>query len=167
MWQLSVPWWHFVVRAVVIYFFLLILLRLTGRRQVGQLAPFDLVLLLILSNAVQNSMNANDGSITAGLILSATLVALNGLVGCLIFRSHQLEALLEGEPAVLIHNGRVFRRVLEREKITDLDLITALRAAGCETPDDVHLAILENNGRVSVLPKSGDAKGGSSPAVKN
>jgi len=167
MWQLSVPWWHFVVRAVVIYFFLLLLLRLTGRRQVGQLAPFDLVLLLILSNAVQNSMNANDGSITAGLILAATLVALNGLVGILIYRSQRLENLLEGQPEVLIYNGRVFKKVLEREKITDLDLITALRAAGCETPDDVHLAVLENNGHVSVLSKSDGQKGGSPPIVKS
>jgi uncharacterized membrane protein YcaP (DUF421 family) len=165
MWQLSFPWWHFVVRAVVVYFFMLVLLRMTGRRQVGQLAPFDLVLLLILSNAVQNAMNANDGSLTAGFILATTLVVLNGLVGRLTFHNKRLEALLEGRPEVLIYEGKVFKNILDREKISDLDLITALRATGCESTEDVHLAILENNGHVSVLRKTDETKGGSTPLV--
>ncbi len=154
MWQLSAPWWEFVVRAVVVYFFLLALLRITGKRQVGQLAPFDLVLLLILSNAVQNAMNAGDNSVLAGFILAISLVAVNYLVALATFRSRRLEALVEGKPEVLIYNGRLFRSVLDREKITDLELITVLRAAGCEAIEDVHLAVLENNGHVSVLPKN-------------
>ncbi len=78
MWAIDLPhWWDFVVRAVVVYVFLLVLLRLTGKRQVGQLAPFDLVLLLVLSNAVQNSMSGGDSSITGGMILATTLVMLN------------------------------------------------------------------------------------------
>ena len=154
MWQLSVPWWHFVVRAAVIYFFLLVLLRLTGRRQVGQLAPFDLVLLLIISNAVQNAMNANDGSITAGLILAGTLVVLNHLLGRLTFRNRRMEELIEGKPEILIYEGKVFKKVLEHEQISDLELVTAIRSAGCETPEQVHLAVLENNGHVSVIAKS-------------
>jgi uncharacterized membrane protein YcaP (DUF421 family) len=78
MWQIDTPnsWWHFVVRAVVVYAFLIVILRLTGKRQVGQLAPFDLVLLLVLSNAVQNAMNGGDSSVSAGLISATTLVAL-------------------------------------------------------------------------------------------
>ena len=88
MWAISLPhWWEFIVRAVVVYLFLLVLLRLTGKRQVGQLAPFDLVLLLVLSNAVQNSMNGGDNSITGGMILAATLVGINSGVGWLTFRS--------------------------------------------------------------------------------
>ena len=75
MWQIELPyWWHFVVRAIVVYVFLIVILRLTGKRQVGQLAPFDLVLLLVLSNAVQNSMNGGDNSLTGGLISATTLV---------------------------------------------------------------------------------------------
>jgi uncharacterized membrane protein YcaP (DUF421 family) len=82
MWAISLPhWWEFIVRAVVVYLFLLVLLRITGKRQVGQLAPFDLVLLLVLSNAVQNSMNGGDNSITGGMILAATLVGINSGVG--------------------------------------------------------------------------------------
>src|SRR5438270_66390 len=96
MWTLATPWWELTARAALVYLFLLVLLRLTGKRQVGQLAPFDLVLLLILSNAVQNAMNAGDNSLTAGLILATVLVVLNGAVGYATFRSKWLEALVEG-----------------------------------------------------------------------
>src|SRR5215470_5668956 len=105
MWNLSVPWWELVVRATAVYAFLLLLLRVTGKRQVGQLAPFDLVLLLVLSNAVQNSMNAGDNSLVGGLISAATLVALNYGIGYAAFKSKKLEALIEGRPQVIIHNG--------------------------------------------------------------
>src|SRR5437588_11458023 len=93
MWDLAVPWWELIARAVLVYLFLLVLLRLTGKRQVGQLAPFDLVLLLILSNAVQNAMNGGDNSVLAGVILATALVGLNGLVGYATFRSKSLERL--------------------------------------------------------------------------
>ena len=97
MWNISLPhWWEFVVRAGVVYLFLLVLLRLTGKRQIGQLAPFDLVLLLVLSNALQNAMNGGDNSITGGLILASTLVALNWCVGWLTYRSKWMEGLIEG-----------------------------------------------------------------------
>src|SRR5438445_11758345 len=97
MWNISLPhWWEFVVRAAVVYLFLLVLLRLTGKRQVGQLAPFDLVLLLVLSNAVQNSMNGGDNSITGGIILSATLVGIYSGVGWLTFHSKAIEGIIEG-----------------------------------------------------------------------
>lgn len=74
MWHMAVPWWELVIRSVVVYTFLIGLLRVTGKRQVGQLAPFDLVLLLVLSNAVQNSMNAGDNSLIGGLIAAMTLI---------------------------------------------------------------------------------------------
>jgi uncharacterized membrane protein YcaP (DUF421 family) len=98
MWTIDLPnhWSYFIVRAVVVYIFILVLLRFTGKRQVGQLAPFDLVLLLVLSNAVQNAMNGGDNSITAGLILATTLVAINWFVGWLTYRSKWLENLIEG-----------------------------------------------------------------------
>src|SRR5436309_3003216 len=103
MWILAVPWWELIARGVIVYGFLIILLRLSGKRQVGQLAPFDLVLLLILSNAVQNSMNGGDNSVIGGLISATTLVALNFLVGYVTYRSKKLEAIIEGRPQVLIH----------------------------------------------------------------
>jgi len=85
MWHLGVPWWELVARAAAIYGFLLITLRLTGKRQVGQLAPFDLVLLLVLSNAVQNAMTGPDNSVGGGMILCTTLVAINSAIGYLTY----------------------------------------------------------------------------------
>src|SRR5512142_3409239 len=108
MLNVAVPIWELVLRSVVVYGFLILILRLTGKRQVGQLAPFALVLLLVLSNAVQNSMNAGDNSLVGGLVSAATLVGLNYGVGALTFRSKRLEAVIEGRPQVLIHNGKLF-----------------------------------------------------------
>src|SRR6266853_595900 len=107
MWQPSLPWWEFIVRALIVYGFLVVLLRMTGKRQVGQLAPFDLVLLLVLSNAVQNAMNGGDNSVTAGLLLALTLIVLNAVMANLTWRSRRLEQLFEGKPRVLVHNGKL------------------------------------------------------------
>ena len=160
MWNLSLPWWEFVARAGIIYVFLLVLLQIGGKRQVGQLAPFDLVLLLVLSNAVQNSMNGGDNTVTGGIILAATLVGLNWLVGFATYKSKRLERLIDGKPQVLIHDGHVDRAVMESQRITQHDLEAALRAAGCANVTDVHFAILENNGRISVRQKGPPRDGG-------
>ncbi len=153
MLNLAVPWWEFIVRGFVVYGFLLVLLRITGKRQVGQLAPFDLVLLLVLSNAVQNSMNAGDNSLIGGLISATTLVGVNYAVGIATFHSKKLEAVIEGRPEVLIHNGQLFTRVMARAHLTQHELHAALRQAGCSSIEDVHSAILENSGAISVVPK--------------
>ena len=148
------PLWELILRAVIVYGFLLILLRLTGKRQIGQLAPFDLVLLLVLSNAVQNSMSGGDNSVSAGLILATVLIALNGLVGWLTFRNKRLERLVEGRPEVLIHNGKLFEKALLREKLTHHELNAALRDAGCSAVEEVRYALLETNGQITVIPMS-------------
>jgi uncharacterized membrane protein YcaP (DUF421 family) len=131
----------------------MILLRVTGKRQVGQLAPFDLVLLLVLSNAVQNSMNGGDNSLLGGLISATTLVALNYTVGLATFRSKKLEDLIEGRPQLLIHNGKLFKDVMAKSQITHHELNAALRQAGVSCVENVHSAILENNGDISVVPR--------------
>jgi len=151
MWNLSAPWWEFVLRGLIVYGGVLVLLRITGKRQIGQLTPFDLVLLLVLSNAVQNAMNAGDNSVTAGLILAVTLVAANLLLATLTARSRRFERLTEGRPEVLVHDGRVYTELMRRERITRDDLHKALRRAGCERIGDVHFAILETDGSISVL----------------
>ena len=153
MWQMTVTWWELILRSGVVYVFLLVLLRITGKRQVGQLAPFDLVLLLVLSNAVQNSMNGGDNSLVGGLISAATLVGLNKVVGDLTYRNKKLEAIIEGRPQVLVHNGMLFQDVMEKAKLTHHELNSALRQAGCECVEEVHSAILENNGAISVVPR--------------
>jgi len=151
--HLSIPIWEFVFRGAVVYLFLLVLLRLTGKRQVGQLATFDLVLLLILSNAVQNSMNGGDNSLIGGLISALTLIALNHLVGAATSSSRTIEMFVEGRPQVLVHNGRIYGDVLRRSQLTRNELDAAIRSAGCTAVDNVHVAILENNGSITVLPR--------------
>jgi uncharacterized membrane protein YcaP (DUF421 family) len=154
MWDISLPhWYEFVARAIIVYLFLMVLLRLTGKRQVGQLAPFDLVLLLVLSNAVQNSMNGGDNSITGGIILSITLVGLNWFVGWLTFRSKALEGLIEGRPMILVHDGHVDARAMRRAQMTLHELDAAIRDGGCCGPHEVRFAVLENNGEITVIPR--------------
>ena len=150
MWNASLPWWEFVIRAVVVYVFLLVILRATGKRQTGQLAPFDLVLLLVLSNAVQNAMNGGDNSVLGGLISATTLIALRYGVDLLIFKSKRLEALIEGTPRTLIHNGVLNDVVAKSELLTHHELAAALRAAGCTDIANVHVATMENNGQITV-----------------
>jgi len=158
MFNMAVPWWEFLLRGTVVYLFLIVLLRLTGKRQVGQLAPFDLVLLLVLSNAVQNSMNGGDNSLVGGLISATTLVAANWLVSLSTYKSKTLAALIEGRPQLLVHNGTLYEDVLRRAKLTHHELNSALRQSGCACVNDVHTAVLENNGTISVTPRDrGDA----------
>ncbi len=151
MWHLSVPWWELVLRSVVVYLFLYVLLRMAGRRQVGQLSPFDLILLLVLSNAVQNSMNAGDDSLLGGLISATTLVALNYLFDITTSRSKKLASAIEGNPTVLVHNGCVYPEALAAADLTRRELNAAMRKAGCGKISDVRMAMLETNGAISVV----------------
>ena len=153
MWSMSITWWEFILRGIIIYVFLIILLRVTGKRQVGQMSPFDLVLLLVLSNAVQNSMNGGDNSVIGGMISAATLVAANWLLGFLTYKNKRAEALIEGRPELLIHNGKLFEKALVRSQLTRHELRSALRESGCADFEDVQAAFLENDGRISVIAK--------------
>ena len=153
MWTLSLPWWEFIARAVIVYAFMLLMLRLTGKRQIGQLAPFDLVLLLVLSNAVQNAMNGGDNSVLGGVLSALSLLGLNWLISWSTFRNKRLARLIEGKPEVLVHNGHIFQDVMLRQQLTQSELDAALRAAGCADVSHVHFAILENNGQISVRLK--------------
>ncbi len=153
MWQMSVPWWEFVVRGMVVYVFLLVFLRLTGKRQTGQYAPFDLVLLLVLSNAVQNSMNAGDNSLVGGLISALTLIGCHVVLAQLTFRSPWLARWVDGTPQVLVDKGQVNERLMRKELITADDLGAALRASGCLALHEVERATIETNGQITVVLK--------------
>lgn len=154
MFNLSVTWWELILRAFATYVFMVALLRITGKRQVGQLAPFDLVLLLVISNAVQNSINGGDNSLIGGFISAAALVAANYTLGYITYRSKRVALVIEGKPQVLIHNGHLYADIMRREKLTQHELDAALRAAGVACIDDVHFAILENNGQITVRARS-------------
>ena len=153
MFEPTVNIYELIARGIMVYFFLLLILRLTGKRQVGQLAPFDLVLLLVLSNAVQNAMNGGDNSLTAGVISATTLIACNGLVSRLTARSKWLEGLIEGRPQVLVHDGAIDHNAMCREQITHHELMAALRNVGCAHLADVQFAVLENSGHISVIQR--------------
>jgi uncharacterized membrane protein YcaP (DUF421 family) len=150
MFNLTVNPGELVLRAVATYVFLVLVLRMSGKRQIGQLAPFDLVLLLVLSNAVQNSINGGDNSLVGGFISALALVGANFTVAFLTYRSKRLAGLIEGRPQVLIHNGCLYEDVLRKALITRHELDAALRAHGASCVDHVRFAVLENNGEISV-----------------
>jgi uncharacterized membrane protein YcaP (DUF421 family) len=150
---MEIPWWELVVRSAAVYLFLILILRISGKRQIGQLAPFDLVLLLVLANAVQNSMTGGDNSLIGGLVSCTTLVGLNYAVGYITFRNKRLEAIIEGRPQVLIHKGKVVQEAMAETKVTQSELEAALRQGGCPEVTDCYSAILENNGVISVVRK--------------
>ena len=139
------------VRTAVVYLALLLGLRLTGKRQVGQFTPFDLLLLLLLANAVQNAMVGPDVSLLGGLVAAATLLVLNGIVAAVSRRTQTAARFLEGTPTLLIRHGGVLEENLVREGISREDLLRALREHGIDNPDLVRSAILEVDGSISVL----------------
>jgi uncharacterized membrane protein YcaP (DUF421 family) len=151
----AVLWWEVIARAAFVYLLVILLLRLSGKRQVGQLTPFDLTLLLLISEAGSNALTAGDNSVFAAAVAIATLLALNAGIGKLASRSQRVEDAVEGRPRILVRDGRVDYATLRREAITPRELLVALRGNGCFTPHQAEYAVLEPSGRISVR-KRGD-----------
>ena len=151
MFDLSMPWWEFILRAFIVYFVLLLLIRLSGKRSMGQFTAFDILLVVLLGNAVQNALLGSDTSVAGGLLLAATLIALNWVVGLFSARSTRIERWIEGVPVLLARDGHVYRDVLRRELISHEDFRKAMRESGCLALEDVRLAVLETNGQISVV----------------
>ncbi len=151
MFEMSMPWWEFVLRAVVVYVVLLTMIRMSGKRTMGQFTAFDMLLIVLLGNAVQNALLGKDTSMSGGLLLAATLIVLNWTVGFVTARSRKAERLLEGEPVVLARNGHVYRDVLRRELVSRDDFAKSMRETGCSEIDRIHLALLETNGHITIL----------------
>jgi uncharacterized membrane protein YcaP (DUF421 family) len=154
LWIPDIPVLEKILRSVVVYLFILLAFRFTGKRQVGQLTPFDLIVLLIISNVVQNALTGSDSSLSGGLIGAATILVLNYLVVEIAYRFKPARHLLEGEPTILIHNGKILSHHLNRERITLEDLRAAIRKNGLSGVENVRFAVLEENGQISVVPKS-------------
>ena len=157
MYTMAVPWWEFVGRGVIVYAFLLFFLRITGKRNIGQYDPFDLILLLILSNAVQNSMNAGDNSLIGGLVSAATLILCHTLLAYGTFYSKRFSNLIDGKPVLLIENGKVNDKVMSKQLITGDDLKAALHQAGCLEAYEVELATIETNGQITIVMRNRDS----------
>jgi len=153
LFQLSAPWWHFVLRAMAMYALVILLIRLSGKRAVGQFTPFDLVLLILLGNAVQNGINGGDNSLTGAAIMATSLIVLNYGVAWMTSRSARAERIVEGAPVVIARDGKLFEKVLRRELVSSSDFEEALRMNNVEDVSEVELALLETNGSISVVPK--------------
>lgn len=153
MWMPEVTVLERVARAAVGYGFLLIAFRVTGKRQVGQLTPFDLVVLLIISNVLQNAMIGPDNSITGGLVGALTIFALNGTLARLTFASRWLERLIDGRPTRLVHDGQVDETAMARELVTHAELHAALREGGLTEVSEARFVMLESTGRMTVGAK--------------
>lgn len=151
MWQMTSPWYEPVIRSFVVYFFIFLVVRIIGKKKLGEFAPFEVILLLIMGVSVQNAVIGNDHSITAGIICVAVLGGLNILINNLAYRFRWFEKIIEGQPEVIILNGKIHRKILEKEKITDAELYEALREHEIMNAEDVKCAILEADGKISVI----------------
>jgi uncharacterized membrane protein YcaP (DUF421 family) len=142
------------VRPIIVYFALVALLRAFGKRELAQLNPFDLVVLLSLSNTVQNAIIGNDNSLSGGLVGALTLLGVNYLVVRFLFRHRRLDQLFEGKPSVLIDKGHIVKKSLARELLTRAELLTVLHRQGFDKLEDVERCILEPGGTFYVQRKS-------------
>ena len=150
--HLGLPWWDKAIRTLVVYLGLLVLLRLAGKRQLAQLNTLDLVVLLLLSNVVQNAIIGNETSLPGGLLGAAILISGNYLLLRLAYRRRWLAWLLQGTGTVLYENGQVNERNLEHELMTRQELVSGLRREGMEL-DDVERVDLEPEGAFNAQPK--------------
>ena len=148
MFALGLPVLEKILRPIIVYVFLIVGLRLAGKRQLAQLEPFDLVVLLTLSNTVQNAIIGEDNSVTGGLLGAATLLVVNALVARVIFARPRLERLVEGDPVVLIDGGRLQADALHRELITQQELEVAAHRQGFDSLQQVDRAVLDPAGTV-------------------
>lgn len=140
-----------VLRTGVIYLLVLIGVRLSGKREVGQMTPFDLTLLLLLSNSVQNAMTGPDTSLTGGAVAAATLLILNYLIANLSGMNRRFRRMIEGQPSLLVHDGKVIESHLAKEHVSMDELHRALREHGINSLHEVALSVLEVDGSISCL----------------
>ncbi|MBE9180704.1 DUF421 domain-containing protein [Oculatella sp. LEGE 06141] len=150
LWVPGIPILEKVIRSILVYTFLLAALRLGGKRELGQMNGFDLVVLLLLSNTVQNAIIGNDNSVLGGFVGAATLLGVNYMVVRLAYRYPRVLRLVEGKSTILVSNGRIIPEHLSAEVITEAELRASLRRQGFEEMTEVKAAILETNGSLTV-----------------
>ena len=146
-----------VIRAAAIYFILLILIRLSGNRLMGQMTAFDFVLLLIISETIQQAMITQDSSITNAFLLVVTLLGIDIMLSLWKQRSGRIERLLDGVPILVIENGRLRRDVMRKERVEKSDILAAARdKQGLERMDQIKHAIVEASGEITIVPREGE-----------
>jgi uncharacterized membrane protein YcaP (DUF421 family) len=142
-----------VIRAAVIFFFIFLVTRIAGRRQLSELEPFDVILLVVLGDLVQQGITQSDESVTGTLIVISTVTLLSVSDGWLSFRFGRVRLITEGEPIILIHDGQLVEPNLRRERLTLGDLEEEARRQQLTSLDDIRWAILEDGGTISIIPK--------------
>jgi uncharacterized membrane protein YcaP (DUF421 family) len=150
----GVPVLEKIIRPIIVYLFLVLLLRAFGKRELAQLNPFDLVVLLSLSNTVQNAIIGNDNSLSGGLIGAFTLLGVNYLVVRFLFRHRRLDQLFEGKPTALVEHGKLVKGALAKELLTRAELVTVLHRQGFDGLEDVERCVLEPGGVFYIQRKS-------------
>ena len=153
LFHISIPIAEKILRPVVVYAFLVVCLRVFGKREMVQLNPFDFVVLLSLSNAVQNAIIGEDNSLLGGLIGALSLLVVNWLVIRFLFRHRRLDQILAGKPVVLVEKGRLKESALAKELLTHSELLTMARRQGLESLKEIQSCILEPGGTISIKRK--------------
>jgi uncharacterized membrane protein YcaP (DUF421 family) len=153
MFDLHLSPWSKILRPIIVYLFLILGVRLAGKRQMAQLNPFDLVVLLTLANTVQNAIIGDDNSVTGGIIGAATLLLVNYVVVWYLYGHQKLEHLIEGDADILVEKGKVRKDRLRHELITESELEAAARRQGFTSLKDVDRAILEPGGTISIVAR--------------
>jgi uncharacterized membrane protein YcaP (DUF421 family) len=143
-----------VIRAIAVFFFVLLLTRVIGRRELSQLAPFDLILLIILGDALQQGLTQDDYSVTGAIIIVGTFAVLQVCMSWLGYRFPPLRPVLEGEPLIIVQDGKPIEKNLKRERLTLEEVMEAARLHEIGSLDDVRWAVIERNGEISFLKKS-------------
>lgn len=156
MWQLSVAPIEIVVRTAIIYLLFLVFLRISGKRQLGQFTLFDIALVLLAANALQPAMTGPDQSVTGGVIIIVTIFALNRVVAEARVRIPFVRRLLEFEPTVIGRDGQWLKDELEKQGLDMVDAEAALREHGLERAEQIKLAMLEEDGSISIVPADGE-----------
>lgn len=154
MMHTSIPYWHFLIRGTLVYIAVLFLLRIGGKREVGQMGTGEFVAILLISNAVQNSMNGGDNSITGGIILAIVIIAWSTFIAYMTYKSKKAANIILGSPTLLIHDGKILQHNLRKELLSQYELKAILRRQGIHDISDIHAAILESDGVVSVTRMS-------------
>jgi uncharacterized membrane protein YcaP (DUF421 family) len=140
-----------ILRTVIIYVVVLLGVRLSGKREVGQMTPFDLVLLLLISNSVQNAMTGPDNTVVGGIAAAITLLVMNYVIADVSGANRRFRKLIQGQPSLLIHNGQVIATHMAKEHVSMDELERALREHGINSYRDVALGVLEVDGSISLL----------------
>ena len=155
MFTMTTAWYEIIVRTFVVYVVVLILLRTAGKRELGQMTPFDLVVILVIANAVQNAMTGGDNSLTGGVIAAGTLTFVNIAVGRWGSSIPLFRRLVASEPTLLLQDGKPITEHMKRERIDLQELEMAAREHGIPELSQVAAAVLEEDGSISIIPKEG------------